>query len=298
VASVIQQNNVREKFSSPPISRRKFLGLSAVAGAGALAADGILLEPNLPRLVQKDIVLSRWPARLDGFRIALLSDFHYDPVFSLHPIRTAVEMINGLGPDLIVLTGDFVSAPPVGRSAKAAAAAEPCAQLLAGLHAPHGVWAVLGNHDVVTDWRRVVNALRTARIQVLQNASAAIEKDGGRFWLAGVDDVLEQRADLQRTLQAVSAGEATVLLAHEPDYADYVANYPVDLQLSGHTHGGQIRLPFMRPLYLPELAKKYIIGMHQIRALTLYTNVGIGTVGIPVRINCRPEVTLFTLRRT
>jgi predicted MPP superfamily phosphohydrolase len=284
-------------LSSLRINRRKFLSLSALAGASALVADGVLFEPNLPRLVEKEIGLRRWPSRLDGFRIALLSDFHYDPVFSAHPIKTAVEMINGLGPDLIVLTGDFVSAPPIGRSAKAAAAAEPCAQLLAGMHAPHGLWAVLGNHDVVTDWRRVVSTLRAVGIQVLLNGSTAIEKDGGRFWLAGVDDALERRADLERTLQGVSAGEATVLLAHEPDYADYVANYPVDLQLSGHTHGGQIRLPFMQPLYLPALAKKYIMGVHQIGGLTLYTNVGIGTVGIPVRINCRPEVTLFTLRR-
>jgi predicted MPP superfamily phosphohydrolase len=284
-------------LTSAPISRRKFIRLSAVAGGAALGADCVLFEPNLPRLVMKEIALRRWPSRLDGFRIALLSDFHYDPVFSVHPIKTAVGMVNALAPDLIVLTGDFVSAPAVGRSAKAAAAAEPCAQLLSGLHAPHGLWAVLGNHDVVTDWHRVMKALRSVGIQVLSNFSTAIERDGGRFWLVGVDDVLEKRADLHKAMHSTPSDEAAVLLAHEPDYADYVAQYPVDLQLSGHSHGGQVRLPFLPPLYLPGLAKKYVMGLHQVGGLTLYTNVGIGTVGIPVRLNCRPEVTLLTIRK-
>jgi predicted MPP superfamily phosphohydrolase len=296
VGTVVEETKVRERLG--PINRRKFVRLTALAAAAALGADSVLLEPNLPRLVRKEISLRRWPARLDGFTIALLSDFHYDPVFSAHPIKAAAGIVNRLHPDLIVLTGDFVSAPAVGRSAKAAAAAEPCSELLQAMQAPHGVWAVMGNHDAVTDSRRVMNALRSAGIHVLANHSAPIERDGGRFWLAGVDDVLEGRADLHQTLHSVPSDEATVLLAHEPDYADYVAGYRVDLQLSGHTHGGQVRLPFIRPLYLPALAKKYISGLHEIRALTLYTNVGIGTVGLPLRLNCPPEVTLLTLRRS
>ena len=294
MGSVLQQSE-RKKSAFGRINRRKFLWLSAAAAAG-LGAESVLLEPNLPKLVRKEVFLRRWPSRLDGFTIALLSDFHYDPVFSVHPIKAAVGMINNLRPDLIALTGDFVSAPTIGRSANAAEAAEPCADVLKQMHAPHGIWAVMGNHDVVTDSPRVTRALRSIGIRVLTNESAAIERDGGRFWLAGVDDVLEGRADLHRALHSVQPGEATVLLAHEPDYADHVARYPVDLQLSGHTHGGQIRIPFLPPLYLPALAKKYIMGLFQIGSLTLYTNVGIGTIGIPVRLNCRPEVTLLTLR--
>ena len=99
-------------------------------------------------------------------------------------------------------------------------------------------------------------------------------------------------------MSKIPAGEATVLMAHEPDYADHVAKYPVDLQLSGHTHGGQVRFPFMRPLYLPDLARKYIWGLYQIGDLTLYTNPGLGTVELPIRLNCPPEITLITLHRT
>ena len=103
-------------------------------------------------------------------------------------------------------------------------------------------------------------------------------------------------ADLHTALQHVPSIETVILLAHEPDYADYVSRFPVDLQLSGHSHGGQIRIPFLPPLYLPDLAKKYILGLYRIGGLTLYTNPGIGTILVPVRLNCPPEVTLITLR--
>ncbi len=279
------------------INRRKFLKLAAAAGVAGVAADSALIEPNRPRLIRKDIALRRWPERLDGFTIALLSDFHYDRVFSAHPIHTAIEMVNGLRPDLIALTGDFVSVPWFGDPANGAADAEPCAEALRKLQAPHGLWAVLGNHDVFSDPDRVTSALKAVEIPVLANQSIPIEKDGARFWLTGVDDVIGGSADLPGALHGIPGEEAVVLMAHEPDYADYVAQYPVDLQLSGHTHAGQVRLPFMRPLYLPEMAKKYVWGLFKIGELTLYTNAGIGTVEIPVRFNCPPEVTLFTLRR-
>ena len=282
----------------PPINRRKFIKRVAAVGAGAIAADSTLIEPNLPRLIRKEIALRRWPSRLDGFTIALVSDFHYDPYFSVHPIRSAVEIVNRLNPDLVALTGDFVSVPFLGSAAKAAAHAEPCAELLAKLRAPHGVWSVLGNHDALSDPDRVMHALQTVGIPTLSNKAVAIEKEGARFWLGGVEDVLGGSPDLSATLQGIPAEEAVVLMAHEPDYADFVAEYPVDLQLSGHTHGGQVRIPFMPPLYLPEMAKKYIWGLFKIRALTLYTNAGVGTVNIPVRWNCPPEVTFITLRRS
>jgi predicted MPP superfamily phosphohydrolase len=233
---------------------------------------------------------------MDGLTIALLSDFHYDPVFSIHPLKAAVDIVNGLRPDVIVLTGDFVSLPWFGKDAHAAAAAEPCAQWLRKMQAPHGLWAVLGNHDAFTDARRVTDALRTQGIQVLENQSAPIESNGGRFWLAGVNDVVAGKPDLPATLHALPADEAVVLLAHEPDYADYVQRYAVDLQLSGHSHGGQVRLPFVPPLFLPALAKKYIWGLYKVGGLTLYTNPGLGTVNIPARLNCPPEITLLTVR--
>lgn len=262
----------------------------------ALGADSVLIEPNRPHLVRQEISLRRWPSQLDGFKIALLTDFHYDPVFSVHPIKSAVEVVSTLHPDLIALTGDFVSVPWFGDPVKGAALAVPCAELLRQLKAPHGLWAVLGNHDVYCDPDRVTGALQSAGIPVLTNQSVAIEKDGCRFWLAGIDDVLAGAPDLPATLHDVSANEPVVFMCHEPDYADLVARYPVDLQLSGHSHGGQIRLPFLPPLHLPDMAKKYVQGLFKIRDTTLYTSAGIGTVEVPIRFDCPPEITLITLR--
>jgi hypothetical protein len=280
-----------------PINRRKFIGLATGAGVVALAADSILLDPNFPVVIRHDISLARWPEKLDGFTIALLSDFHYDRIFSVHPIAAAVRMVNDLRPDLIALTGDFVSVPWVGSHAKAAAAAEPCARLLGQLHAPHGLWAVLGNHDCFTDADRVTAALQAEKIPVMVNQSVAIERNGTRFWLSGVDDVLAKGASLDRTLHGVPKDEPVVLMVHEPDFADKVARYPVDLQISGHSHGGQVRMPLVGPLYLPELARKYVWGLYRIGELTLYTNAGLGTVEIPVRFHCAPEITMLTIRR-
>lgn len=279
------------------ITRRRFIGLTAAAGVACLGAEMVLIEPNRPRIVHQQIALRRWPSRMDGFTIALLSDFHYDPYFSVHPLHAAIGMVNDLHPHLIALTGDFVSSPLFGDPAKGADTAEPCAQVLQKLKAPFGLWAVLGNHDSFTDPERVTAALHAQGIRVLSNESSPIEQNGARFWLGGVDDVLGRTADINATLHSVPADEATVLLAHEPDYADRVARHPVDLQLSGHSHGGQVLLPFLPPFYLPELGRKYVSGLFTIGGLTLYTNRGLGTVNVPVRLNCPPEITLFTLRR-
>jgi predicted MPP superfamily phosphohydrolase len=257
----------------------------------------VLLEANRPRIVRKDFFLPRWPERLNGFTIALLSDFHFDPWFSVHPLRAAIDMVNGLRPDLIVLAGDFVSIPLVGSRRKAALASEPCARLLGQMTAPLGIWAIMGNHDIDTDRKHVMHALQSENIRVLMNQSQAIERDGARFWLAGVNDAFTKLADLPKTLQGVPADEVVILLAHEPDFADEACRFPVDLQLSGHSHGGQIRFPLLPPLYLPRLAKKYILGTYQVGPLSLYTTAGVGTIGVPARLNCPPEVTLLTLQR-
>ena len=280
-----------------PTTRRQFLRWTAAAGAVALAADSILLEPNRPRILHRDFFLPRWPERLNGFTVVLLSDFHYDPYFSIHPLHATIPMVNDLHPDLIVLTGDFVTVPYFGDDRKGALAAAPCARLLRQMTAPHGLWAVLGNHDEATDHRHVTRALQAENIQVLANQSQAIERDGARIWLAGVNDVLSKTADLSKTLRRVPADEAIILLAHEPDFADEAAKFPIDLQLSGHSHGGQIRIPLLPPLYLPAMARKYVWGTYQVGPLTLYTNAGLGTIGVPMRLNCPPEITLLTLRR-
>jgi len=288
-------------------TRRKFLQLGAAGaalGAAVTVGDGVIFEANQPQLVSIEVPLTRLPESWDGLRIAQLSDFHYDDHFSVVPLRKAIAIVNRMQPDWVVLTGDFVTSPlrdPRRRNTRGGARAaaktiEPCAELLAQLRAHSGVIAILGNHDVSADAPHVTAVLQSHAIPVLCNRSIPLERESKRLWLSGVDDVLEGKPSLDLTLNGIPPGEPVILLAHEPDWADYVAKHPVDLQISGHSHGGQIRLPLIGAPYLPVLGRKYPWGLRRIGPLTLYTNCGIGTIRIPMRLNCPPEITLFTLR--
>lgn len=210
-------------------------------------------------------------------------------------VEQAVGLAQAFRPDLAVLTGDFVS-HPLGKPNGPAGAyyAEPCADVFAAWK-DIPILAILGNHDWWNGAEIVAGALRERKLQVLRNASYAIERGKDRLWVAGVDDVFEKKADLPKALASVPESEATVLLAHEPDFADYSAKFPVDLQLSGHSHGGQVRVPGIGPIVLPKLARKYHTGLNNVGRLQVYTNRGLGVVNPPVRLNCRPEVTLLTL---
>lgn len=281
------------------LTRRNFLltGAAAAVGVSALGADGFA-ESNHPQIVRREIQLARLPESFDGFTIAQLSDFHYDH-FTVAPIRKAVEIVGHLRPDLIVLTGDFITAPTFENQftvTRALRSAPPCAEILSALEAPMGRFAVLGNHDGEANANEVARALSERRIPVLRNRSVPLERNGGRVWLVGVDDVLRGEPDLGAAIKNVPAAEAKILLVHEPDFADEASLQPVDLQLSGHSHGGQIWFPGIGAPWLPPLARKYPRGTHQVGGLTLYTNIGIGTIHAPVRINCPPEITLITLR--
>lgn len=284
------------------VTRRRFLQVAAgiaATGAIALGEDTVILEPNRPVLRSLEVALTRLPAAFDGFTIAQLSDFHYGHLSSV-PIRSAIEIVNHLHPDLIVLTGDFVTVLPLYRrfhTAKwAVRAAEPCAALLTQLRSRLGMVAILGNHDVDAGASKIVQTLNSHGIPVLRNRSTPIEQGGSRIWLCGLDSVWEGNPDMDLALRGVPSAEMVVLLVHEPDFADEAAYYPVDLQLSGHSHGGQIWLPGIGAPWLPLFARKYPRGLHKIGPLTLYTNMGLGTIRLPIRLNCPPEVTLFTLR--
>lgn len=282
----------------PILSRRKFLlAGAAAAGVATLGTDGFV-QSNHPHLVEIEIPLARLPEAFDGFRLVQLSDFHYDEHFSAIPIRKSVAVVNDLRPDLIALTGDFVTVPILERPASlraAAATVEPCAALLHELQAPK--YAILGNHDAIASPDHVVRALESANITVLRNQSVAIERGRDRMWLAGIDDLLRGSPDMSATLANISEKETTILLAHEPDFADDASLSPVDLQLSGHSHGGQIWIPGIGAPWLPPMARRYPRGLHQLGNLTLYTNIGIGTIRAPIRINCQPEITVITLRK-
>jgi len=283
------------------LTRRKVLCTGAIAALSAAVGGGWAFEEsNYPQINRVEVPLNRLPHGFDGFTIAQLSDFHYDDHFSITPIRKAVEMVNGLHPDLIALTGDFVTVPWLdgapGIRKKFAQTAEPCAELLQGLKAPAGTFAVLGNHDADSDPARVTRALHDHHIPVLTNRCVPLERRQDRIWLAGVDDVLEGRPDIGLALAGIPSTECTVLLAHEPDFADESSLTPVDLQLSGHSHGGQIWIPGIGAPWLPPLGRRYPRALYKVGDLTLYTNIGIGTIRAPIRLNCPPEITLITLK--
>lgn len=268
-----------------------------MAGVGAiLSADGFI-QSNEAQLVRQEITLKRLPAAFDGFTISHLTDFHYEPRFSVVPIRKAVDMVNVLRPELTVLTGDFVTVPLLEKERflrKSAETAIPCAALLGQIQGPK--YAILGNHDATANPPLIVRSLEKQGISVLRNRCLPIERGNARIWLAGIDDLLRGEPRIDLTLNGIPPDEATILLAHEPDYAQEVAFLPVDLQLSGHSHGGQIWLPGIGAPWLPPMSRIYPRGLYRIQDLTLYTNIGIGTIRVPIRLNCPPEVTLITLR--
>lgn len=282
------------------LTRRKFLYTSAAAivGASAFSLDGFV-ESYEPHVIRIDIPLARLPESFDGFTIAQLSDFHYDRHFSALPIGRAVAIVNTLKPDVIVLTGDFVTAPAISTPSsrrRAASKAEPCAAILRALDAPQGKFAVLGNHDRQAGGDRITGIAAAHGIPVLRNRSVPLERGTDRVWLVGVDDVLKGLPDLGVAIKKVPAKDTKILLAHEPDFADESSLQPIDLQLSGHSHGGQIWIPGIGAPWLPPLSRKYPRGLYKVGDLTLYTNFGIGTIRLPIRINCPPEITLIRLR--
>lgn len=282
-----------------PWTRREFLWAAAKGTAGATvasAAYGGFFERQHLVVRRVDVVINRLPEAFSGFTIAQLSDLHYHPYFSADVIRKAVELVLGLKPDLVALTGDFVTISVFRKYDRAAAqAAIPCADLLAPLNAKFGVHAVLGNHDSHTDPALVTEALTNRGVRVLRNEAVPLERDGARIWLTGVGDVLAGLARLDSALKSIPSSESTILLAHEPDFADVSAKYPIDLQLSGHSHGGQVNLPIIGPPALPELGRKYPRGLRTIGRTQLYTNVGVGTIFVPIRLFATPEATLITL---
>lgn len=282
---------------SQRFSRRRFLQLSAL-GAGGLLAYSAEFERHHLEITHRTVELARLPPALDGLRIAQISDIHYEQFTEPYYVREVVDHINRLAPDLVLLTGDFISEGPAS-DWRDARMSEPCAEVLSGIKCPQR-WCVLGNHDARVNPEIVTGALESHGLPVLANAHVPFERNGARLWIAGVKDVGISNPDLHlatpRGLQ--TAREPVLLMAHEPDFADRVIKHGgVDLMLSGHTHGGQIRLPFIGALYLPPLGRKYVQGLfHLQNGLQLYVNRGIGSVGVPFRFDCRPELTMITLR--
>ena len=267
------------------------------AGGGLVAYSGFWDRHHL-ELVEQTIRLRRLPEAFHGLRIAQVSDIHYDEYSEPYFVREVVRRINDLKADIVVLTGDFVTDGPLPRHV-GARLSYPCAEILSGIECPHRI-ASLGNHDTLVGWPVVVDALKVHGIPTLVDSSQPFERDGGRLWFAGLRSSLEDTPNLDDAMPRYEApNEPVILLAHEPDYAPHVLKRGgVDLMLSGHTHGGQVRLPILgtpRRL-LPHGGRHYIQGHFDLGPLQLYVNRGIGTVKVPVRFLCPPELTLITLQ--
>lgn len=275
------------------MSRRKFLRYALRGGAalgGGYVGWSLFYERHRLTVYRVIVPLANLPPALNGFTICQLSDLHRGPVVSEEHIRRAVEMAMSLNADLIAVTGDFVS--------EKVRYAASCAAALAGLRARYGVYGVLGNHDYWTrDVGAVADTVTRGGIQLLTNRAVRLNVKGFNWWLCGVDDVWAGEPNLDNTLQYVSERDFKILLCHEPDFADDAAKRNIPLQISGHSHGGQVRLPLIGGPILPYLGRKYPIGLQQVEnsSTLVYTNVGVGSIIPPVRLNCRPEVTLMTL---
>ena len=243
---------------------------------------------NQLTLEQIQLPIPDLPESLDGFKIVQLSDLHYLPFTKLDLIEKAVAQVATRKPDLVVLTGDFVT--------HEAETIFGAVQTLSRLNAKYGVFAVLGNHDVRSGARIVRQGIEEAGISVLHNCGFTFDVGNSRLNLAGVDDCIWGHPDIHAALAPLAPRIPTLLLAHEPDVIDDFSEVgPITLQLSGHTHGGQVRLPLLGTPVLPKLGEKYVQGLHRVNNSWLYTNRGLGMVSMPIRFNCPPEITEIIL---
>lgn len=275
-------------------SRREFLiGATAVASA-ALVLDATAIDRHNVVVEQRTLRIRRLPTAFHGMRIAQISDFHHHAYAEDYYLHHVVEKVNALGPAMVALTGDFITAhgDPFGPWRKAMPV---CAEILGELKAPMRM-CTLGNHDCI-DTPFVVRCLRERGLTVLYNNHAAVEAGGDRLWIAGLADAYFDFPNLERAVPQANEGEPVLLLGHEPDFADTVRSYGgVDVMLAGHSHGGQVRIPGITPAFLPVMGRRYVRGLYQLGDLQLYVNRGIGAVHLPVRFRCPPEITLFTLQ--
>ncbi|HEV2495369.1 MAG TPA: metallophosphoesterase [Terriglobia bacterium] len=285
-------------------ARRRFLeraAMLATAAPFAASAYGLLYGRTEIETTTQPIRLARLPKAFHGFRIAQLSDIHIGPFMTESEIRRYVEMANAMKPDLTVVTGDFVTWDPSTQRA--------AVNVLAGLKAPFGIYGCLGNHEAWSHTEDSITRLFSeVGVRILRHARAPIVVQGESINLIGVD--FQTRIHMARKGEHVvrqylegvdklmAPDTANILLSHNPNTFDRAAELGIDLSLAGHTHGGQVTLEFVSPALSPSrLITAYVRGWFEKQGAQLYVNRGIGTIGIPIRIDAPPEITLFELTR-
>jgi len=258
------------------------------------------VEPKWVETVSVSVPIRGLPGDLVGFKLALLADIHFRNEDDLDYVRRVMSKTNALEPDLIVIAGDHISVKDYGEPGEAAI---ELLSTLSELRSPHGTYAVLGNHDRAFLHLSVVKrGLKAAGVNLLVNDGVSLRIGEGTLYLAGVDDAFSGAPDLEEALRSAPPNSTVVLVSHEPDPAEhYSYDRRIKLQLSGHTHGGQVRFPVVGALVLPPLGTKYVWGLFRVGTMWLYVTRGIGVTGPPfgpfVRFNARPEITLITLAK-
>ena len=276
---------------TPRISRRMLIRAMAAAAVGCGAGAGCYaawLEPKWAELNTIDVVIDGLPAPFEGFTIAHLTDVHRHEPIGLPYIRRCLNLAAGANPDVVAFTGDFVSQTAdymPGLAAEIRTLAERFA-----------TYAVLGNHDYWAGADRVRDSLEEVGVRVLVNEAIAVERDSASLSLVGLDDLWEGKPDLDRALARVPSESIKVVLEHNPDLIDDFAERGIELALCGHTHGGQVALPFVGPLIVPsKFGTKYAKGLFRMGKTQMYVNKGIGAIRPAVRFLTRPEVAVVRL---
>jgi uncharacterized protein len=287
---------LQAELTSAPSKRRPRLKIALgvlLATALALGLWAVWLEPDSLTVNPVTVRLAAWPAALENFKIVAASDLHVgSPHIDLDKLRRVVRTINEQQPDIVVLLGDYVIQDVAGGTF---IAPEDFAPVLGELKAKQGVFAVLGNHDWWLDGPRVKRAFEQAGLRVLSNEAVRIERGGAGFWLAGIDDFWTRHHDIAGTLSRVTNDEPVIALNHSPDIFPELPPR-VALTLAGHTHGGQVNLPFFGRRIIPSRhGDSYAVGLVEEEGKQLFVTPGVGTSIIPVRFRVPPEISVLTV---
>jgi len=279
-------------LKSQKMTRRKFFEWLIRGGICTALGYTIVVEPNWFSVENVEVPIKGLPADLEGLRIGFISDFHRGRFVTEGDISKAARYLQRQNPDLIMLGGDFVDSN--------ADYIHSCLKVLSQLDSPLGTYAVLGNHDYWTDPDLIRKSFKQSRIRLLDNESLKLEWKREKFYITGLDDAWEGWPNPRTALHGVPDESFKILLVHEPDYAETLKRLPLwlPLQLSGHSHGGQVVIPFWGAPVLPYMARKYPAGLQGVtgRNRWVYTTRGVGHL-LPARFNCTPEVTLLILRK-
>lgn len=281
-------------------TRRGFLQLLGAAALDLLilgigsAGYGYFMEPNRFAIETIRLKLPRLSHRFSGLRVVQISDIHMGGWMNPERLQRVADLVSAQKPDVLLITGDFLIGYDFDDAAQQAI--QGLVKGLGPLAASIPTFAVLGNHDYWISARAVRDMLHSTGITDLTNRVFTLTRENQHLHLCGVDDVWDGEVRLDDVIDQLNGDGAAILLAHEPDFADTSApTGRFDLQLSGHTHGGQIVLPFIGPPRLPYLGRKYPSGLYKVKEMFQYTNRGVGMARLPIRINCPPEITLFIL---